>query len=209
MNEISALIGICAAIGIGVMSPGPSFIMIARIAIASSRGEGLTAAVGMGGAGVLFAAAALLGLNGLLLAVPSIYLFLKLVGGLYLVYLGVRIFLAADQSLDMHPDVGMLRTTRARALVLGFMTNASNPKTAIVYASVFAAFLPQSPSFLFNLAVIVGVAIIEVGWYSVVALMLSSSRPRQAYLRYKSTVDRMAGGVMVLLGSKLAASTRS
>jgi threonine efflux protein len=49
---------------------------------------------------------------------------------------------------------------------------------------------------------------VEAGWYAVVATMLSSSRPRRAYLRYKAWVDRSAGLVMVGLGLKLIASAR-
>ena len=91
---------------------------------------------------------------------------------------------------------------------MGLTTQVSNPKTAIVYASVFAAFLPNTFSPLFVAALLCVVFAIEAGWYAVVATMLSSSRPRGAYLRYKAWVDRTAGLVMVGLGLKLIASAR-
>ena len=179
--------------------------MVARTAVSSSRSEGVAAAIGMGAGGVVFAVAALLGLQGLLLAVPSLYLVLKVLGGLYLGYLGIRIWLSARQPL---PVVGLAsgRTTKLKSLVLGFTTQVSNPKTAIVYASVFAAFMPATQSLTFDLALVALVFTIEASWYAVVALALSSERPRVAYLRYKAWVDRIAGGVMVVLGLKLAAS---
>ena len=103
MNELTALVGIVASITIGAISPGPSFIMVARTAIGSSRGEGLAAAVGMGLAGTILSIAALAGLNSLLLAMPSLYLVLKVVGGLYLVYIGVRIWAGAvSRSIGRH-----------------------------------------------------------------------------------------------------------
>jgi threonine/homoserine/homoserine lactone efflux protein len=82
----------------------------------------------------------------------------------------------------------------------------SNPKTAIVYASVFAAFLPSAPSIRFNLGVISLVFLVEAGWYSLVAMLLSTEAPRRSYLRYKAWIDRAAGGVMVALGFKLVSS---
>lgn len=210
MTEALSLAAIAGALVVGVVSPGPSFVMVARTAVASSRIEGLAAAVGMGLGGVVFAVAALVGLHGLLLAVPSLYIVLKLAGGLYLAYLGVRIWLAAKQPL-----AGSVARcvdgshTAARALGLGFTTQVSNPKAAIVYAGVFAAFLPEASTFEFGAAIVALVFVIETGWYALVALALSSEAPRHAYLRFKLWIDRVAGGFMILLGLQLAFSHRA
>ena len=206
MQELPALLGILAALAVGVVSPGPSFIMVVRTAVSSSRTEGVAAALGMGIGGVVFAVAALLGLHGLLLAIPSLYLVLKVAGGLYLAYLGVRIWAGTKQPLAISELVPRPATTAVRSFVLGFTTQVSNPKTAIVYASVFAAFLPAGSALAFKLALAALVFVIEAGWYTLVALALSSERPRRVYLRGKVWVDRTAGGVMVALGLKLVAS---
>jgi threonine/homoserine/homoserine lactone efflux protein len=205
MENLSALLGVITALTVGVISPGPSFVMVARTAVSSSRSNGVAAALGMGAGGVLFAVAALLGLQAFLLAVPSLYLLLKVLGGLYLAYLGFRIWRSAKEPL---PVVGPIseRMTKLKSWVLGFTTQVSNPKTAIVYASVFAAFMPATQSVAFDLVLVSLVFTIEASWYAVVALALSSERPRLAYLRYKIWVDRIAGGVMVALGLKLASS---
>jgi threonine/homoserine/homoserine lactone efflux protein len=207
MHEISALIGIAVALAIGAMSPGPSFVMVARTAASSNRLNGLSAALGMGMGGLLFAIISLLGLQSLLLAVPTLYIVLKVAGGLYLAYLGVKIWRGANHSLSTKSDgQQQAGSSLLRHFTLGFATQLSNPKTAIVYASVFAAFLPSEQSFQFSASVIALVFIVEAGWYSLVALLLSTEAPRKSYLRYKSWVDRAAGGVMIALGLKLASS---
>jgi len=202
MQELAALVGIVAALSVGVVSPGPSFVMVARVAVAFSRSQALGAALGMGAGGVLFGAAALLGLQSIFQAVPAVYVGLKVLGGLYLCYLGFRIFTSAKQPLPVtdsakHADIAN------RSFWLGFTTQVSNPKTAIVYASVFAAFLPPHFSLAFAGVLLVIVFFVEAGWYALVALLLSSSRPQQAYLSYKAWVDRTAGVVMFALGMKL------
>ena len=63
-DDIGVLLAILATLTAGVVSPGPSFLLVARAAVASSRSDGLAAAVGMGAGGVVFAAAALFGLQG-------------------------------------------------------------------------------------------------------------------------------------------------
>jgi threonine/homoserine/homoserine lactone efflux protein len=139
-QETSALLGILGALAVGVVSPGPSFVLIARTAVASSRADGVAAAFGMGGGGLVFAMAALLGLHGVLLAVPSLYIVLKIAGGLYLGYLGVRIWSSARQPLTIPTLAPGSRKNLLKSVALGFTTQISNPKTAIVYASVLRLF---------------------------------------------------------------------
>jgi len=208
MQEVNALIAIVTVLAVGAASPGPSFVMVARTAVAFSRRHGLFAALGMGVGAAMFAIAALVGLQAVLLAVPGLYVAIKVMGGFYLAYLGVRIWRGAKQPLivDAHRE-GI--DAAHGAFMVGFVTQVSNPKTAIVYASVFAALLPSSPSLAFGAAVVGAVLVIETGWYGLVATLLSSGPSRHFYLRYKMWVDRVAGGAMMALGVKLVATVKS
>ena len=200
-----SLLGIAGAMAVGAMSPGPSFVMVARTAVAS-RADGLAAALGMGAGGLVFAIAALAGLQAAFLAVPALYLAIKGFGGAYLVYLGIRIWRGARQPLAMAQDADASQPQPGRGkrtFLLGLATQVSNPKTAVVYASIFAAFLPREVPLVLALAVPAVIFCIETGWYAIVALALSSAAPRSAYLRYKTWIDRAAGGVMGLLGLRL------
>jgi threonine/homoserine/homoserine lactone efflux protein len=205
MDTTLSLLGIAGAMAVGAMSPGPSFVMVARTAVAS-RADGLAAALGMGAGGLVFAIAALAGLQAAFLAVPALYLAIKGFGGAYLVYLGIRIWRGARQPLAMaqDADASLPQSGRGkRTFLLGLATQVSNPKTAVVYASIFAAFLPRDVPLVLALAVPAVIFCIETGWYAIVALALSSAAPRSAYLRYKTWIDRAAGGVMGLLGLRL------
>ena len=217
MNTTLSLLGIAGAMAVGAMSPGPSFVMVGRTAVASRR-DGLASALGMGAGGLVFAIAALAGLQAAFLAVPGLYLAIKGFGGAYLVYLGVRIWRGARQPLAMAAAVPPGGTSAGaqgsgahplRTFLVGLATQVSNPKTAVVYASIFAAFLPRDVPLVLALSVPVIIFCIETGWYTVVALALSSAAPRSAYLRYKAWIDRAAGGVMGLLGLRLVWSAVS
>ncbi|MES2102546.1 MAG: LysE family transporter [Pseudomonadota bacterium] len=207
MNTAMLVLSLGGAIAIGAISPGPSFVMVARTAVTSTRGNGLAAALGMGLGGSSFAAAALLGLQTLLASVPLLYMILKAAGGAYLAYLGHKIWMGAKAPLTIEA-VGEQapHSSLKRSFLLGLGTQISNPKTAIVYGSIFASLLPRDVPLALILSLPVVVFVIEAGWYSIVALMLSSASPRDTYLRYKSWIDRTAGGVMGLLGMRLVAT---
>lgn len=204
MELSAAILSIAVALTLGAMSPGPSFLMVARTALAVSRKDGLAAAVGMGVGGVFFSVIALLGLLALLAAVPLLHVALKVLGGAYLVYLGYRIWRSAKQPLVVEIIPAQNHPGRVwRSFFLGFATQVSNPKTAVVYASVFASLLPSEvPSTVLVVLPIVIFAI-ETLWYSVVALALSSPSPRARYLASKAWLDRAAGAILATLGFKL------
>jgi len=199
-----ALLSILGALLMGAVSPGPSFVTVAQTSIARARRGGLAAALGMGVGGVIFAALALLGLQALLAQAAWLYLGLKLLGGAYLLYLAVRLWRSAAEPFAV-PDTASADDASALRgpFLLGLATQLSNPKTAVVYGSVFAAFLPPHlPAWVFAVLPLMIFAI-EAGWYTAVALTFSAEGPRAAYLRFKVLVDRAAGAVMGALGVKL------
>lgn len=209
MNNTLTIMSIAGAVAVGAISPGPSFVMVARTAAASSRSDGLAAAIGMGFGAMLFSVAALLGLNTLFAIIPWLYVSIKILGGAYLVYLGLKVYRGANNALVVSDvNVSPATTNATRSFLLGLSTQLSNPKTAIVYTSIFAALLPHTISSPLMLSLPAIVLLIETGWYAIVALMLSAASPRDVYLRYKTWADRMAGGVMTLLGLKLIASAK-
>jgi len=204
----AVVLAIAGAITLGAMSPGPSFLMVARISIAASRADGLAAALGMGVGGVVFAVMALAGLHVVLIAVPWLYVVLKIAGGAYLIFIGVMIWRSARQPVPLMDDSQRAPGTALRSFWLGLATQVSNPKAAVVYASVFVSLLPPEIPLAVALILPVVIFAIEAGWYTIVALALSATSPRAAYLRWKVWIDRAAGTVMALLGMRLIFSTK-
>lgn len=204
MSSIAILLSIVGTVLIGAISPGPSFVLVSHTAIIRSRRAGLAAALGMGLGGAIFALLALAGLHALLVRVEWAYLLFKLLGGAYLAYLGVRIWRGACLPLPPERAGGVDHAGAAwKSLAVGIATQLSNPKTALVYGSIFAAFLPAAPERWLFTALPLGVFVVEAGWYAVVALVFSAERPRAAYGRAKHVVDRIAGAVLVGLGVRL------
>ncbi|MCA6508415.1 MAG: LysE family transporter, partial [Pseudanabaena sp. M172S2SP2A07QC] len=169
----------------------------------------LAAAVGMGVGSVLFSAIALLGVISILTAIPLLHLGLKVLGGTCLIYLGYRIWRGARQPLVLeNTPLQDRRTQPWRSFVLGLATQVSNPKTAVVYASIFASLLPSKVPPFVLVALPIMIFAIETIWYSMVALVLSAPSPRAHYLASKAWLDRAAGAIMSLLGLKLIFETQ-
>ncbi|AEF46352.1 Lysine exporter protein (LYSE/YGGA) [Serratia sp. AS12] len=205
---ISSLMAIAAVLIMGVISPGPSFIYVARNAVVYSRLHGLVTALGTGVGAAIFALVAMLGLQRLLLLVPELFVGLKVAGGIYLLWLAFKIFKGASQpvTLVLNGEKGgsktLLKTFRD-----GLLTQLSNPKTAIIFASIFSALLPKNIPVIFYFAIPLMSFLIDFVWYSIVSVALSAEKPRQIYLRIKSSVDRVSSAVLGILGIKLIYSS--
>lgn len=203
MHEFAVLISILGVFLLGAISPGPSFVVVSRIAISRSRTDGVMAAIGMGIGGFVFAAIAVAGLTAILLQVEWLNIALRLAGGAYLLWLGINIWRAAPEPLEVSETTSERQSTLWTSLLRALLVQLSNPKTAIFYASMFAALLPSpTPSWMyFTLPPML--FLIEFGWYTVVAVGFSSRTPRAAYLRSKIWIDRTAGAVVGALSTKL------
>jgi threonine/homoserine/homoserine lactone efflux protein len=203
MSTSTVLLALIATLLVGVISPGPSFLLVSRISIVQSRAHGLAAALGMGLGGVVFASLALLGLAALLNHIAWLYAILKLAGGAYLIWLGIRIWHGAKDPLPSVDGAPICERSLLRSVAFAWLTQLSNPKTAVFYASIFAAMLPASPDIWLLVLLPPLVFAVETSWYAIVALGFSAPYPRRLYARVKPWADRAAGTLMGLLGLRL------
>ncbi|MBZ7926321.1 LysE family transporter [Ensifer adhaerens] len=203
MHELAILVSILGVFLLGAMSPGPSFIVVSRIAIARSRADGIMAALGMGVGGFVFACIAVAGLTAILLQVEWLNTLLRLAGGAYLVWIGFSIWRAAPETISIADAPADQPSALWKSLLRGLFVQVSNPKTAIFYASMFAALLPSPTPTWMLLALPPLLFINEFVWYAIVAVGFSSRAPRAVYLRSKTWIDRAAGAVVCALGIKL------
>ncbi|MCC3704024.1 LysE family transporter [Rouxiella badensis] len=201
--ELLSLFSISVALAVGAMSPGPSFIFVAKTSIASSRRDGLATVLGMGVGCAILVLIAFSGLHQLLVTVPWLFVTLKILGGLYLFSMAVKIFRGANQPLIFGPEGQAEKIGFGKSFSVGLVTQLCNPKTVLVLAGIFAALMPRDiPGYFYWVLPALGL-FIDTLWYTFVAFVLSSARPQRVYLRYKKSISRISGGVMALLGIKL------
>jgi threonine/homoserine/homoserine lactone efflux protein/AraC-like DNA-binding protein len=186
---------------LAVMSPGPSFLITARTAVARSRADGIKVAVGLGAGSIVWSAAALLGLNLLFREFHWLFVGMKVAGALFLLWIAYQIFRHAADPVEMNEGLGM---EGARSPMLrGFLTQLSNPKVVVFFGSIFVAMLPGAAPLWMTVVLIVIVTMNEIVWYGLVALFFGSSPVRRAYLVAKRWIDRVTGAFLGLLGLRL------
>lgn len=199
MIEIHTLIAISIVCLFGMMSPGPNFIAVCHKSVNESRKNGLIFSMGISIISASWAAATLFGMSLLFSLIPWLFMFAKVVGGLYLIYLGYKI-ITKSKALEMNADV--VQKSKFATMKEGMLTNLANPKSMVFYASVFSTSVPQGSSNMALLIVIAIVGIISLSWYSFMAVVFSSKKILRHYLRYKKQIENFCGGFLILFGIK-------
>lgn len=192
-----ALLSLMAAV-----SPGPAVLMAARTGVTEGMRTGAFLAIGIGAGAVVWASAALFGLAVVFKVAPTLFVLLKVAGAAYLVWTAWHLWRNADAPIA---DTGA-RAPRSplSAFRLGLLTQLANPKPAVMFSAIFVGTVPPGTPGWVIAALLLVVFLNEALWNTVVARIFSLERTRAGYLRMKGGIDRAFGGLLALLGLKIA-----
>jgi threonine/homoserine/homoserine lactone efflux protein len=200
-----ALAGLAVVHLLAVASPGPSTVLVIQTAAVSGRRAGLLAAFAMMLGALVWAAAALYGLQVLFARFDWLYVAFRVAGALYLLYLAVLLIRHAGAPLP-EADPLAIRAGAWQGFAKALLLQLSNPKVMVFMGSIFVSLLPAQPPAWMDATVLAIVALNEFTWFALLALLFSGGAARAFYRRTKLWLDRLMGGVLGLLGVRLLAS---
>ncbi|TIT20588.1 MAG: LysE family translocator [Mesorhizobium sp.] len=206
MPSTELLVAFFATTAIFAYIPGPAMLYTAAQTMARGRWSGLMAALGIHLGGYVHVFAAAVGLSVLFHAVPVLYMAVKLVGALYLVWLGVSLFRAKAQGDAVLP--GIQPKSARRAFFESVAVEVLNPKTAIFFMAFLPQFIDASVPFPVWLQFVVLGTIVNLMFSSadIVCVVLAGAviaRLRQSS-RAQRLMRRAGGTVLVGLGMHVA-----
>ncbi|MEM8801573.1 MAG: LysE family translocator [Pseudomonadota bacterium] len=188
---------------IAAASPGPTILMSARIGVTEGMRTGFFYSLGCGIGALIWAITALFGLAVLFQIAPTVLWGFKLAGGLFLLWIALQMWRHAPDPL---PDAEATTAPRTpfSAMLFGVTTQMANPKPAIFFGAVFVGTIPPEASPWVVVALLVVIFLNEVTCTTAVARVFSFESSRRAYERLKVRIDRVFGGLLGLLGVKIA-----
>ena len=190
-------------VGFSIAAPvGPVCALCIRRTLAYGRLVGFVSGIGAACADGIYGAVAAFGLTAVSSALVGQSGVLRAVGGAFLLYLGVRTFLADPVRATATPSVGGL----ARAWASVFALTLTNPATIISFLGVFAGLgLAAGASGASAIALVAGVFLGSAAWWVTLSLGLGAFRERLDE-RALQWVNRGSGVVIALFGVGALAS---
>jgi RhtB (resistance to homoserine/threonine) family protein len=205
MIEYLPLIGTVSLVHLlGVMSPGPDFIVCVRSALIYSRRTGIYTAIGFGLGVAVHIFYCLAGLATIISQSILLFNTIKFLGAGYLIYIGLLSFFSRSSKILIQAEAPKDDISRFSAIKIGFLTNALNPKASLFFLSLFTLVItPNTPLSILTIlsTIMIGQTIL---WFSFVALFLSQERIRSVFERSQAILNKTVGGLLVALGVKVA-----
>ncbi len=141
MNPVTTIVAVTLAYFAIVIIPGPNFLMTVHNTLAHSRTTGVFTALGLALGTAIHGMAGLAGLFLIVLHAGRLYDVLKIAGGLYLVYVGVRVWLNSAPQVEFDAGQAAAPIGKLDAVRLGLFTCLSNPKTAVFFLTIFTTLI--------------------------------------------------------------------
>lgn len=192
------------------MVPGPDILYVVGCGVGQGRRAALVLALALNIGALVHAAFAALGVSVLIQQSSPAFYAVKYAGAAYLVYLGVRMVLdreAFGVEDREGPAPGRLRTVFAQ----GVVTDLLNPKVYLFFASFLPQFVDPAAGGVAGQMVVLGLLFVlvnlpidaAIAWFSGGVGELVARRPR-----FSAAVRWLAGGILVVLGLRLALPER-
>ena len=203
---MSFLAFIVAAIVLAV-TPGPGMAYVIARTAAGGRQEGLASCLGTALGGLLHVVAAALGLSLLLAQSAAAFNVVKLLGAVYLVYLGIRLLLQRQPSFATR---AVAAAGVRRALVEGIVVEALNVKTALFFLAFLPQFASRGEPLGAQLVLLGSICVALNTLVDVVAVFAADRALRSGTARAARArlLTRVSGTTMLALGAYLALARR-
>jgi RhtB (resistance to homoserine/threonine) family protein len=194
-----------------IIAPGPDTVVVTKNALLHGRAAALGTSLGVNAGLLVWTVAAAVGVAAVVRESAVAFTVLKLIGAVYLMWLGVQAFLAARRhaTVQLTADEPERRVGALLGFRQGLFSDLANPKIAVFFTSLMPQFVSPGTSVLLPFLVLGSVfVLITLVWlcgYALLAVRMSAVLTRPAV---KAALDRLTGVVLIGLGVRLALERR-
>lgn len=181
-----------------VITPGPGVLACVSRALTSGFKMSVFVILGIITGDIIFVIMALYGLSAIAEATGSLFIFVRYLGALYLIFLGYRTWIKNNtlRAIKQQEEISALG-----CYISGLFLTLGNPKAIVFYLSVLPAFLDinslNATDVAITLAIVISVLATVLITYSFGASRLTILFQGRRAIR---NVNRCSGGVMISAG---------
>ncbi|WP_122033202.1 LysE family translocator [Aliivibrio sp. EL58] len=205
MEYLLVLLHVALIWMLAVATPGANVLLTINTALNYDRKIAAFSAFGVSCATLLWSFFGGSGLVILFSHFPQLFGLMKVVGGSYLLYLGMRqIYLTRKiKRLDELTEINqMVSPSKRKVFISAFITSILNPKTGFFVVSLFSVSMPENMSATMILAIM----LITLSWHLFLATAFSHESAKSVYARISGFMDYVTGGLFTIFGIKVMTS---
>ena len=205
-SPVWSLFAFWGAFGLALASPGPNFAVLLSTGLREGRAQSLRVAVGFGIGEAVWGSAAVFGVAALIAAHPALGTVLRVLGGAYLVWLGLGVLRSALRPAEPIDVVAQPDRRAAHGVMRGLGLMLLNGKAGVFWLSLTSLILGANAPPWIGLSAIMGAVLMSLAWHATLAIAFSGGTATRAYLRLRRWIESMLGVVLTGLGLRLIAT---
>lgn len=185
------------------ITPGIDMMFILNRSISQGRDAGIYSALGVSVGAVVHTILSGLGLSVILQTSVVLFIIIKVVGAVYLIYLGIQMFISKQSSISIKKTVYQ---SRRKLFVQGVITNVTNPKVALFFISFIPQFISVDNQYGPIPFLILGSIFAVMGAITsfIIAIFSSSLTTKlRDNIVAEKIINKISGAVFVILGISL------
>lgn len=206
-NLIAYLPGILLVYGafiLGLLSPGPNILAVIGTSMSEGRRSGKALAMGVSTGSFLWGGLTMTGLSALLVAYSELLIVIKVVGGLYLLWLAWKAFRSAASKTDLVTHAVSLKDKSWFSYYLrGLTVTMTNPKAAMSWIAIMSLGVQAEAPIWVALVIILGTGTMSVIGHMTYALAFSTPTMVRIYGRARRGIQATLGAFFAFAGLKL------
>jgi threonine/homoserine/homoserine lactone efflux protein len=203
--SVTSVISLAIAMFILAATPGPGVFATISRSLASGFVPSLGVICGIVTGDIIFLLFAIMGMSVIAQIMGDLFILIKLIGGAYLIFLGIKIWRSKPVLVkEFPPQKKEKKGLKYGNFLSGLVITLSNPKVILFYCGFLPTFLDLSSLSLFDIGI---VAIIVSFVLSSVLIFYAylATRARQLFSStHVKRLNRAAGGVMIATGIAIA-----
>lgn len=186
-----------------VLAPGPSVLFVIARAIAWGRATAVATVIGNVTGAFTLSVVVAVGLGPILQRSEIAFISVQVLGGLYLVYLGITAIKHSQIHANDITNQGDIRPSKWRSMREGFWVGALNPKGMVFFAAILPQFVDREAGNITSQLILMGAifALLALFFDSGWGILAGTIRNWLATELKRLVLMRMTGGVvMIILG---------
>ena len=206
-NQVLAFTGIAAIL---TVTPGADTLLVMRSVFARGQRAGLLTSLGICSGLFFHATVSAMGLSLILVRSATAFEVVKLLGALYLIYLGGQSLWQAFRHGGRKLSANQ-RTVQTRkkewwqSFLEGLLTNVLNPKVAIFYLAFLPQFINPGDPVLAKSLLLAGIHfMLGIAWLSLITIFLDRVRGFLIRPEVQRAIEATTGAILVGFGARLA-----
>lgn len=193
---------------LAVILPGPDFIVTVRQSTFYGHRIGCMTALGIGCGISVHVLYTLMGVGLILSQNQSFMIIFQIIGAFYLLYLGWNCLKSGSKPIELNFSEASSPTqmTSVKAFIMGFLTNALNPKATIFFLAIFTSIVSTATPLGIQIFYGGWMCLVNALWFVGVSLIFTRANIRAGFLKYNGVLEKIMGVLLAGIALRLIRS---